>query len=271
MRRIFKEYKYYKNKYVLKPEWNANAVRDEHATISVLTYKRKDFNAVDEYLKSCEQKFDIKYIKPMDEPAEQAWQDVMTGLNAQLNIRGKNILLECLQFGGNHEFWSLFPDKDEIAMYFANCYKFALSEIGYLHTDKNIICAAVVTEANRRNLFVYYLPITERWQSKLMSDRKSENGSKLQMRDEYYMPLYIQRKDENSPRLSHSEFWKQRGGLTSYSDLQEVFYMQVSKRYGAKCGESFSLIKNTNPWQQQRFDRQDGDLYDELYFDDSPY
>ena len=128
-----------------------------------------------------------------------------------------------------------------------------------------------ISEPNRRNLFVYYLPITERWRSKVMSDSKSERGSKLQMRDEYYMPLYIQRKDENSPRLSHSEFWKQRGGLTSYSDLQEVFYMQVSKRYGAKRGESYSLIKNTNPRQQERFDRQDGDLYDELYFDDSPY
>lgn len=104
-----------------------------------------------------------------------------------------------------------------------------------------------------------------------MSDSKSENGQKLQMRDEYYMPLYVQRKDENSPRLSHSEFWKQRGGLTSYSDLQEEFYIQVSERYGAKRGESYSLIKNTNPQQQERFDRQDGDLYDELYFDDSPY
>ncbi len=128
-----------------------------------------------------------------------------------------------------------------------------------------------ITEPNRRNLFVYYLPITEQWQSKVMSERTSENGSKLQMRDEYYMPLYVQHTDENNPRLSHSEFWKQRGGLTSYSDLQEDFYIQISKRYGAKRGESYSLIKNTNPQQQERFDRQDGDLYDELYFDDSPY
>ena len=104
-----------------------------------------------------------------------------------------------------------------------------------------------------------------------MSDRTSENGSKLQMRDEYYMPLFVQHEDEDNPRLSHSEFWKQRGGLTSYSDLQEDFYIQISKRYGAKRGESYSLIKNTNPQQQERFDRQDGDLYDELYFDDSPY
>lgn len=46
---------------------------------------------------------------------------------------------------------------------------------------------------------------------------------------------------------------------------------EVSKRYGAKRGESYSLIRNTNPQQQERFDRQNGDLYVELYFDDSPY
>ncbi len=256
---------------MLRPEWNVNAVRDEHATISVLTYKRKDFNAVDEYLQNCEQQFDVQYFKRMYKPTEQVWRDVMTRLNAQLNKRGKNIVLECLQFGGNSEFWSKFPNTDEIEMYFRNCYKFALDKIGYLHTDKNIICAVIVTEPNRRNLFVYYLPITERWHSKAMSDRTSENGSKLQMRDEYYMPLFVQHEDEDNPRLSHSEFWKQRGGLTSYSDLQEDFYIQISKRYGAKRGESYSLIKNTNPQQQERFDRQDGDLYDELYFDDSPY
>ena len=74
-----------------------------------------------------------------------------------------------------------------------------------MHTDKNIICAVIVTEPNRRNLFVYYLPITERWRSKVMSDSKSERGSKLQMRDEFYIPLYIQHKDGNRPRLSHIE------------------------------------------------------------------
>lgn len=271
MRKIY-EYKYYKNKYVLRPEWNVHAVRDEHATISVITHKRNEFSAVDEYLQSCEEQFDVRYIKRMDKPTEQAWQNVMTRLNAQLNDKGKNFVLECLQFGGNHEFWSLFRDKDEIEMYFRNCYKFAVGKVGYLHTDKNIICAVVVTEPNRRNLFVYYLPITEKWQIKIMSDRKSENGSKLQLRDEEYgIPLYLPRKDENNPRLSHSEFWKCRGGLKSYSDLQEEFYIQLSKRYGAKRGESFSLIKNTNLQQQQRFGRCEDDEYDELYFDDSPY
>lgn len=63
--REINEYKYYKNKYVLR-EWKAGVVRDEHATISVITHKRKEFNAVDEYLQGCEEQFDVRYIKRMD-------------------------------------------------------------------------------------------------------------------------------------------------------------------------------------------------------------
>ncbi len=156
-------------------------------------------------------------------------------------------------------------------MYFQNCYKFAVDKIGILHTDKYNICAVIVTEHNRRNLFVYYLPITETWHAKLMSNKRSENGNKLQQRDEMNNPLYRQALSKDIPRLSHSEFWKVRGGLTSYSDLQEDFYTQVSNRYGAIRGESLSLIKNTAIRQRQRFHRYEGDEYDELYFHDSPF
>ena len=245
--------------------------RDKHATISVITQRQKDFIGIDEYLKDCEQQFNVEYIKPMNYPAEQAWTSVMSATNSQLNNRGKNIVLECLQFGGNKEFWQGFPDLDEIWMYFHNCYKFAVGKIGFLHTDKNIICAVIVTEPNRRNLFVYYLPITGIWQAKLMSNKRSENGNKLQLRDKTNTPLYRQVLDKDNPRLSHSEFWKARGGLTSYSELQEDFYTQVSKRYGAIRGESLSLIKNTSVAQQKRFHRCEGDEYDDLYFDDSPF
>lgn len=245
--------------------------RDKHATISVITHRKKDFISIDKYLKDCEQQFDVEYIKPMYCPTEQSWTSVMKSTNAQLNNRGKNIVLECLQFGGNREFWQNFPDPDEIWMYFQNCYKFAVDKIGFLHTDKNIICAVIVTEPNRRNLFVYYLPITETWQAKIMSNQRSENGNKLQQRDEANTPLYRQVLNKDNPRLSHSEFWKVRGGLTSYSDLQEDFYIQVSKRYGAIRGESLSLIKNTSVAQQKRFHRHEDDEYDDLYFDDSPF
>lgn len=49
----------------------------------------------------------------------------------------------------------------------------------------------------------------------------------------------------------------------SYKKVGEIEYRYWRCRH--------SLIKNTNRQQQERFDRQDDDLYDELYFDDSPY
>lgn len=248
--------------------------RDKHATISVLSHSMSEFHTVDDYLSRCEQKFNVEYLKPLHNTTEQAWKTAKAKLNAQFNKRKRNVVLECLQFGGNKEFWDDFPDEEEIKAYFRKCYTYAVDKIGYLRTDENIVCAVIITEPNRRNLFVYYLPITEKWQVKVMSNEKNEYGSKLQMTDEFGEPLYKVRKDLNSPLLCHSEFWKQRGGLTSYSDLQEDFYERVSKRYGAKRGESTSRIMNTNDAQKMRFCRfldDEYDKYDNDYFDDMPY
>lgn len=248
--------------------------RDKHATISVITHKQNDFTAVDEYLSDCEQRFKVDCIKPLISSAGQAWENIKLKLNAQFNKRKRNVVLECLQFGGNKEFWDDFPDEEEIKAYFRKCYTYAVDKIGYLRTDENIVCAVIITETNRRNLFVYYLPITEKWQVKVMSNERNEYGSKLQLTDEWGEPLYKVRKDLNSPLLCHSEFWKQRGGLISYSDLQEDFYESISKRYGAKRGESTSRIMNTNDKQKKRFCRFTDDEYDKYgkeYFDDSPF
>ena len=144
----------------------------------------------------------------MNTPVEQAWKAAMESTNAQFHPRGKNTILECLQFGGNREFWSGLASEQDIARYFSECYAYAVEKIGFLRTDENILCAAIITERNRRNLFVWYLPVTEIWQSKVMSDGKSEHGSKLQLRDEYGEPIYNTRCDIDAPRLSSTEFRK---------------------------------------------------------------
>jgi len=248
--------------------------REKHATISVITHKQQDFTAVDEYLSGCEQQFKVEYIRQLNGSTERAWASAMKSMNVQYHTRGKNVVLECLQFGGNKEFWDDFPDEEEIEAYFHKCYAYAVNKIGFLHTHENIICAVIITEPNRRNLFVYYLPVTESWQVKVMSSNKNERGTNLQQTNEFGEPLYRERLDIDNPLLCHTEFWKQRGGLTSYSDLQEDFYETISKRYGAKRGESTSLIMNTNKKQKLRFCRFDNDEYDKYdkdYFDDSPF
>ena len=189
---------------------------------------------------------------------------IIKELNVQFHLRGRNKVMECLQFGGNREFWSDFPDEEEIGCYFQHCYDYAVKTIGFMGTDKNIICAITVTEQNRRNLFVYYLPITEQWKVKVMSNNRSGNGNKLQQRDEYGYPMYMAKRDISKPLLCHSEFWKQRGGASSYSALQENFYNEISKRYGAKRGESTSRLKYTAPEQAERFCRFAGDTNDIL-------
>ena len=238
----------------------------------MLKCKADELPAVDAYFSDCEQRFSVEYLKRMALPAEQAWKEIMTSTNARCFPRGRNTVLECLQFGGNREFWDSFSSEQDIARYFSECYRYAIDKIGFLHTHENILCAAIITERVRRNLFVWYLPITETWTSKVMSDNKSERGHRLQRYDEYGEPVYDYRCEIDEPRLSSSAFWKARGGLTSYSDLQEDFFNKISCKCGAVCGESKSLLKNTNAEQAKRFDRSEDDLYNELPpFNDLPY
>lgn len=206
-------------------------------------------------------------VKGLKEKFEDFQTQVDLGiwqLNAQFNARGRNIILECLQFGGNREFWSDFPDEEEIDSYFRRCYDYAIKTIGFMQTDRNVICALTVTEPNRRNLFVYYLPITDKWRVKIISSQRSGKGNKLQLRDEDGEPVYKARRCITKPLLCHSEFWKQRGKEKSYSVLQENFYNEISKRYGAKRGESISRLKYTAPEQAKRFSRYPNDEYDTL-------
>ena len=95
-----------------------------------------------------------------------------------------------------------------------------------------------------------------------MSNCRSEEGNKLQMRSESGAPVYTAKHSTTEPLLCHSEFWKQRGEEMAYSVLQERFYQEMSKRYGAKRGESKSLLKYTTPEQATRFKRCKDDEYD---------
>ena len=246
--------------------------RDKHATISVLTHAMQELHTVDDYLSECEQQFEVEYVKPLHGTTEQAWKAAKVKLNAQFNKRKRNVVLECLQFGGNKEFWDSFPNEYEIDGYFKKSYSFAVDKIGYLGTDKNIIFAVIVTEPNRRNLFVYYLPITPKWQAKIMSKDKNDYGTLLQLTDENGERLYSERENFDSPLLCRTEFWKQRGGITSFSDLQEDFFKKVSEKYGAVRGKSTSPYRSTCLEQRKRIGRYEDDDYDFILpFDDSPF
>lgn len=229
-----------------------------------MTFRQYELPAQDEYIERVQAEYKVTWLKEKALDFQAEINQIIKELNVQFHSRGRNKIMECLQFGGNREFWSDFPDEEEIGIYFCHCYNYAVKTIGFSGTDKNIICAITVTEQNRQNLFVYYLPITEQWRVKAMSNKRGGNGNKLQQRDEFGDPVYIAQMDISKPLLCHSEFWKQRGGESSYSSLQENFYNEISKRYGAKRGESTSRLKYTVPEQAIRFCRIEGDMNDTL-------
>lgn len=173
--------------------------REKHATVSVITFRQQDLSAQDNYLIEVQAKHSVHWLKRKFGTFHTEIAETIAKLNAQFHPRGRNKVLECLQFGGNREFWQDFPDKEEIDFYFRHCYNFAVNYIGFLQTDKNIVCALTVTEPNRRNLFLYYLPITDKWKVKLMGSDKSENGNKLQLLDEDETPIYKTRNCVTNP------------------------------------------------------------------------
>ena len=121
--------------YACLEEGERTAPRGKHATISVIKHRMGKLNAVDDYLCDSEQRFKVEYLKQLNGSALSAWENTMKELNAQLFPRGKNTVLECLQFGGNREFWDGFESEAAVSEYFAECYAYAENKIGFLKTD----------------------------------------------------------------------------------------------------------------------------------------
>ena len=171
-----------------------------------------------------------------------------------------------MAFGGNSEFWEDMSNENRM-QYFKWCYDFAVRYIGFNGTDRNIMFAYVLDRENRHLLEVYYLPVTNSLQRKIYSYERSPSGGYLQAKDLngnfIYETVY-----SSQPYLSHYQFWKTRGGETAYSSLQEDFYQQVSESYHVKRGDSLSPTKYTCDAQKRRYNRYEGDEYDQLYMPD---
>ncbi|MBQ8657867.1 MAG: hypothetical protein IJ506_01930 [Clostridia bacterium] len=250
--------------------------RDKHAAISEFGLTKNEITKHEDYLERNKDNI-VQTFAPKTMSFIETWQYIVDSNFAIYNNRGKNKIMCCLQFGGNLEFFESFPNEKAIDAYFQECYRFALNLVGYKQTDRNIVCAYVIYEGNRRNLWVWFVPITTRWQKRIYSNQVSEKGNKKILRDEYDEPIYVMEENANAPLLSRSEFWAQHGGLVSFSWLQESFWQKVSKKYGAKRGESSSYFYNTCGEQAKRYFRHAGDDIDDdnddkhFYVDDAPY
>lgn len=132
----------------------------------------------------------------------------------------------------------------------------------FLQTDKNIICALTVTEPNRRNLFLYYLPITDKWKVKTMSNDKSKNGNKLQLCDESGNPICKTRRFITKPLLCHSKFGSNAAKKCHIPFYRNGFIKPYSSVTAQSAAKARRYSKYTTPKQAERFKRFKDDEYD---------
>ncbi len=236
--------------------------RPPHATVSIITH-RQDFAKMDEYLELYYVEYAVTFLKPKTLNFEESWQQVFTEMNLQFHKTKRSIYYECIAFGGNSEFWEDMNSEDRLR-YFKWCYEFAINYIGYNGTDRNIMFAYVLERENRHVLEVYYLPVTHNIQKKIYSHERSSSGGYLQAKDldGNFIYEYVH---SFQPHLSHYQFWIERGGEIAYSSLQEDFFQQVSENHHVRRGESLSPTRYTCDAQKRRYNRYEGDEYDQLY------
>jgi len=170
------------------------------------------------------------------------------------------------RMGYKKQFVRDFPwseDKEvipkEVNDFFNKAYKWALEQIGYKGTDKNILSAKVHYDETTPHMHIYYLPMTNKWNTKVYEKDKhgkilrSDKGTPIQSKDEKGKTLF-ETVESPTPKLSKTEFWRFKGGKNSYRILQDDFHEKIGKEYNLERGEIGSTRKHTtkHQWEEQR-------------------
>lgn len=154
------------------------------------------------------------------------------------------------------------PQK--IKEFFNKSYEFAKQEIGFKGTDQNILCASVHYDETTPHLQLYYIPVVDSWKEKVYEKDengkvlKNENGSPIQARDAKGKIIYRNVADSSERRINRTQFWQNKGGKTSYTQMQDRYYEQISKEYGLGRGEKGSTKEHTTKqeWEQQKLNKE---------------
>lgn len=153
------------------------------------------------------------------------------------------------------------PAPKAVEDFFEQAYDFAVEHIGYHGTDTNIISAKVHYDETTPHLQLDFIPITDDYKIKVYA--KDENGKVL--RNEKGSP--VQLKDENgkyvfehgtAPKVAKADFWRERGGQHSFTDLQDDFFEEMGERYGLERGEKGAnkKSKTNHQYRQEQFDKE---------------
>lgn len=194
------------------------------------------------------------------------WNDIVTSLNAQGKVTKNGVAFEGMIVTADLQFFESLGYRSgealpkECRKFFDEAYAFAKAQIGYQGTDKNIISAKIHLDEKTPHLHLYYVPITEKWQSKVYAKGedgkvlRTDKGTPIQAKDERGKTIYEQHEDVTAPKLSKSEFWRVRGGQHSYRMMQDRFHEMVGQKYGLERGEigSDRKHKETAVWKQEQ-------------------
>ena len=203
------------------------------------------------------------YFKRSEGALTAQWKKTMQELNATFREKKKSVAFEGMIITSDTEFferlgWKKGEETPYAVMEFFNrCYEFALQEIGYKGTDKNILSAVIHLDETTPHLQLYYIPIVDTAKKKVYekgADGKvlrNEKGSPIQKKDEHGKSIYEYVSLEQ-PKLCGSDFWSERGGQLSYGNMQDSFHEQIGIHYGLDRGEVGSNKKHTTKYQWQK-------------------
>ncbi len=216
------------------------------------------------------------YFKKSEGGLTAQWKKTMQELNATFRDKKKSVAFEGMIITSDTAFferlgWKKGEETPYAVMEFFNrCYEFALREIGYHGTDKNILSAVIHVDEKTPHLQLYYIPVVDTAKKKVYekgADGKvlrNEKGSPIQKKDEHGKSVYEYVSLEQ-PKLCSSDFWGERGGQLSYGNLQDSFHERIGVYCGLDRGEVGSNKKHTTKyqWQKQKQEAELAALNDE--------
>lgn len=107
------------------------------------------------------------YFKKSKGGLTAQWKKTMKELNATFREKKKSVAFEGMIITSDTAFFErLGWKKDEetpyaVMEFFNRCYEFALQEIGYHGTDKNILSAVIHVDEKTPHLQLYYIPVVD--------------------------------------------------------------------------------------------------------------
>ena len=189
---------------------------------------------------------------------------LLSAMNAQYKETKKGVAFEGMLITADLDFFQKMgytsqgkPPK-AVRDFFDKSYKWALEQIGYNGTDKNIISAKVHYDEKTPHLHIYYLPVTDKWQEKVYAKDengkvlRSDKGTPLQAKGADGKILYKQVENKTAPKLSRTEFWRQKGGKVSYRRMQDDFQEKIGNVYGLERGEVGSDREHETKYQHKQ-------------------